>query len=159
MIECLFHCSTFDGGAIETSKEQLDKKMMSKNYLRKRRLYSCKRLKTASSRNGTVRDSPSTDSCTLTYQLVEGKNHSFPTYVQPEELGQRHIQHLYLEPCSLFLVLHPKNMLQLKTIRLIVKFNKKWSLWTAPLDSKVRVCGRNSFFTFFFFFEGWNGSN
>ena len=28
--ECLLHC-TFDGGAIETSKEQLDKIMMSKN--------------------------------------------------------------------------------------------------------------------------------
>ena len=29
--ECSLHCSTFDGGAIETSKEQLDKIMMSKN--------------------------------------------------------------------------------------------------------------------------------
>ena len=28
--ECSLHCSTFDGGAIETPKEQLDKIMMSK---------------------------------------------------------------------------------------------------------------------------------
>ena len=111
--------------------QQLDKIMMSKNQLYKRRLYSCKQLKTASSRNGTVKASPSTDSCTLTYQLVEGKNHSFPTYIQPEELGQTHSQQLYLEPCSLFLVLHPKNMLQLKTIHLDIKINKK-SLSSLP---------------------------